>query len=146
MDDFLKSIIQEFIISHDQKPHGFEIVKDADHTVEAYNPLCGDKYNVYLEIDGDVIKSIHFYGKGCTISKASTSVLVKNLLGKNLAEAKSLVELFLKNASSMEELEEEIPTDFEAFAAARYYPSRHTCACLSWSSLKDFLLNHHRVA
>ena len=139
MDDFLKSIIQEFILSHDQKPHGFEAIKDAGHMVEAYNPLCGDKYNIYLEMDQETIKDIHFYGKGCTISKASTSVLVKNLLGKSVTEAKELVALFLKNANSLEDLEEEIPTDFEAFAAARYYPSRHTCACLSWSSVHAFL-------
>ena len=60
------------------------------------NPLCGDHFTVYLEVEGDSIRDISFQGSGCAISKASASMMTQSLKGKTRAEAEKLFEQFHK--------------------------------------------------
>lgn len=133
------------------KTHILELAKKADqpskpekytYELEAYNPLCGDKFVLYLNIVGDSILDIGFQGYGCAISKASTVLLTKVLRGKSISQVEYLIKLFMeltdeRSAKSPEELFSE--DEFLAFAAARDFPERRTCATLAWTELKDQL-------
>ena len=66
----------------------------ANHKAEGYNPLCGDHFTVYLDIDGDTIRDIGFQGSGCAISKASASMMTQSVKGKTQAEAEKLFDAF----------------------------------------------------
>jgi len=111
---------------------------DPTHTLEAYNPMCGDKYTLYLKLTDNLIEKATFEGFGCAISKASTAVLTKQIEGKTLKEIKPIVALFfeLVNEGS-DQSPESLTTDEDllAFAAAREFPERKTCATLSWESI-----------
>ena len=141
MNDKLKQLYKTVILKHNNTPFHYEKKEGATHQLEAYNPLCGDRFNLFVEIEKGKIESIHFHGYGCAISKASTSVLAKNLEGKTLDQALALCGEFQQVVSpdtrSKNELEE-----FEAFAAAKDFPGRLTCATLSWEAVKSFLVNH----
>ena len=91
MDEKLKQLYQGVILKHSQSPINYEKREDADIKIEAYNPLCGDQFKLFLETEGDVVKSIHFHGYGCAISKASTSILVKKVEGKSIDEVQQLL-------------------------------------------------------
>lgn len=138
MNDKLKQLYKTVILKHNNQPFHYEKKEAATHQLEAYNPLCGDRFNLFLEVKGGIIESIHFHGFGCAISKASTSVLAKNLEGKTLAQAKVLCEEFAQVVSP-DSTEENDKEEFAAFAAAKDFPGRLTCATLSWEALGEFL-------
>lgn len=66
----LQELYQQVIIDHNKNPKNFGTLEHATHVAEGYNPLCGDKVNIYLQIENDRVKDIRFNGKGCAISKS----------------------------------------------------------------------------
>ena len=140
MSNDLKKLYSDIIKRHQETPFHFEKKTDVPYTIKVYNPICGDRFEVYIEYDQKTINQLHFHGFGCAISKASTSVLVKSLEGRTLAEATSLCENFLgfinKDLKSNEVLLQE---DFKAFSGVHDFPERHDCAALAWQEMKKFL-------
>ena len=140
MNDKLKQLYKTVILKHNNAPFHYEKKEAATHQLDAYNPLCGDRFNLYLEVENGVITNIHFHGYGCAISKASTSVLAKNLEGKTIAEALAICEEF-QAVVSPDVTAENDNEELEAFAAAKEFPGRLQCATLSWTALTNFLKN-----
>lgn len=138
MNDRLKQLYQSVILKHHREPVHFEKNETATHVLEAYNPLCGDKFQLFFEVEGGRICRMSFHGYGCAISKASTSVLVKHLDGLPAEEALELCRQFEAMLQSEEE-PEAVDEEFAAFAAARSFPGRMKCATLSWEEMEKFL-------
>lgn len=132
----LKDLYQEVIVDHNRNPRNFGELADADRTVEGYNPLCGDKLNLYVKFDGDRIDDVKFDGSGCAISVASASLMTDALKGKTREEADALFNDFHELLTA-----KEIPADSDkldklaALAGVRDYPSRIKCATLCWHTL-----------
>ena len=81
-----------------------------------------------------------FEGYGCAISKASTVVLIDTIIGKSLEEISAAIKKFLQLIDARSDKEpEEITSDDQllAFAAAREFPERRTCASLSWNEFNE---------
>src|SRR5690348_9776311 len=89
----LRELYQEVILDHHKKPRNYRKLEGARH-VEGYNPLCGDKVTVYVQLDGDVVRDVSFQGSGCAISTASASMMTQALKGKTRAEADALFQSF----------------------------------------------------
>lgn len=122
----------KLIIEHDRNPFHYQKKENADQVIEAYNPLCGDKYKLYLDLDEEIIKSAHFHGYGCAISKAATSVLIKKIEGLSTKEALALCQAFFSQLQEEHSVTHD--PDFEAFAAVRKFPGRMKCVTLSWDA------------
>ena len=69
----LSELYREVILDHNDSPRNFREIDSATQIAEGYNPLCGDRVVVYLQLTNDVIGDISFQGSGCAISKASAS-------------------------------------------------------------------------
>ncbi len=142
MNDRIKSLYRSHILVNAKDESHQGVLDKATHILEAYNPMCGDKFTIYLRLEGDVIEQASFEGFGCAISKASTAVLIKQIEEKTLKEVKPIIALFyeLVNESSAQS-PESITSDEDllAFAAAREFPERNTCATLSWEELRLIL-------
>ena len=136
MTNDLKSLYQTIILRHNKEPEGYEKKEDTEYILQAYNPICGDRFTLYFNIIDQRIEDLVFHGFGCAISKASTSVLVKHLKGKTLEEVRPLIEAYYATVKGEHP---EAPKDFTAFAAAKAFPGRMKCATLSWDTLKEFL-------
>ncbi|GJM35953.1 MAG: iron-sulfur cluster assembly scaffold protein [Saprospiraceae bacterium] len=134
----LSNLYQQTILRHNKSPYHYGRPETSDVVLEAYNPLCGDKYKIYLDVVEDRIDKAYFFGYGCAISKASTSVLVQRLEGKKLSAILELCQHFLE---SLVRENADIAEDEElaAFSAARQFPGRLKCASLSWDSLIEYL-------
>ena len=135
MNERLKELYKKVILKHQRAPYHYAAVLDATRVLEAYNPLCGDKFQLYLHEADNTLQSIHFQGFGCAISKASTSVLAQQLEGKTYAEAAVLCADFF---NSIETGNSDVD-DFAAFAAAKHFPGRRQCAILPWTALQEYL-------
>jgi nitrogen fixation NifU-like protein len=82
----LRDLYQDVILEHSKAPRNFREMAGANHKAEGFNPLCGDRFTVYLDLDGDSIRDISFQGSGCAISKASASMMTQSLKGKTKAD------------------------------------------------------------
>lgn len=140
-----KSLYQDVILRHNKAPVRYQKVEGAQHHLDAYNPICGDRFSIFLKIDNETLSTIHFHGYGCTISKASTSVLVEQLQGKTVGEAMEISKRFLAMIQHKDEEEAPLIQDESllAFAPARDFPGRDSCATLSWDELFRFLQSLH---
>jgi nitrogen fixation NifU-like protein len=134
----LRELYQEVILDHNKSPRNFRRMDDADRRVDGYNPLCGDRYTIYVKFAGDTIADVSFEGSGCAISKASASVMSALVKGKTKAEAIRLFELFhrlvtgeLDGGAAVEDLGK-----LAAFGGVSEFPARVKCASLAWHTLK----------
>lgn len=134
--DELRELYQEIILDHNRNPKNFKKLSAATHTAEGYNPLCGDKINLYFEVEDGRIKDVGFEGSGCAISKASASVMTTILKGKTVDEARALFGKFHKMLTS-----DDSNVDFAelgklaVFAGVKEFPTRVKCAALAWHTM-----------
>ena len=80
----------DIILDHYKNPHNYGVPNKRGVERRESNPLCGDVITVYLTIENNMIKDVHFVGSGCAISKAATSLLTDEIKGKTLDEIKKL--------------------------------------------------------
>jgi nitrogen fixation NifU-like protein len=134
----IKDLYQEVIIDHNRSPRNFGKLENPTQVAEGFNPLCGDKLNLYLTTENDLITDVSFDGSGCAISVASASLMTDSLKGKTTEEAEQLFERFHNLI-----MEEETPDQEQiqslgklaALAGVKEYPARVKCATLCWHTL-----------
>jgi nitrogen fixation protein NifU and related proteins len=132
----LRELYQEVILEHSKAPRNYRELATANHKAEGYNPLCGDHFTVYLDLEGDSIQDISFQGSGCAISKASASMMTQSVKGKTRAEAERVFDQFRKLVTGQ-------PANggraelgkLAAFSGVSEFPVRVKCATLAWHAL-----------
>jgi len=134
----LRELYQELILDHSKKPRNFRVLEKATHKSEGYNPLCGDRITVYLQIEGDTIRDVGFQGSGCAISKASTSMMTDHLKGKTKTEAQKLFKNFhnMLTAEGGAEADKDLLGKLAVFSGVSEFPVRVKCATLPWHTLR----------
>jgi len=132
----LRELYQQVILDHNKNPRNFREMPEATAKVEGYNPLCGDHYTIFLQLDGDTIKDVSFTGNGCAISKASASVMSSTVKGKSRDEAAHLFDVFHRlvtgDPSGVDAVELQ---RLAAFSGVSEFPARVKCATLAWHTL-----------
>jgi nitrogen fixation protein NifU and related proteins len=133
----LRDLYQEVILEHSKAPRNYRSLANANRKAEGFNPLCGDHFTVYLDVQNDSIRDIAFEGSGCAISKASASMMTQSLKGKSTADAEKLFDEFHKlvtqgakkngNGGDLGKL--------TVFSGVSEYPARVKCATLAWHAL-----------
>lgn len=138
MPDDLRELYQQVILDHNKNPRNFKELPNATRKVDGYNPLCGDHYTVFVELDGDTIKDVSFTGNGCAISKSSASVMTSTVKGKSTAEAKQLFDTFHKLVTGETQAGADLGR-LAAFSGVSEFPARVKCATLAWHTLHSAL-------
>lgn len=138
----LRELYQDVILEHSKAPRNFRELKEANRKAEGYNPLCGDHFTVYVDVDeGDRIREISFQGSGCAISKASASMMTQSLKGKSKAEAEELFDRFHKLVTGQPSLNGDQGElgKLTVFSGVSEFPVRVKCATLAWHTLRAAL-------
>ena len=135
----LRDLYQELILEHSKAPRNYRELNGADHRAEGYNPLCGDRFTVAVQIEGDCIRDIAFQGSGCAISKASASMMTQSLKGKTKEQAKKIFEQFRRTVTGNQSGNAAELGKLEVFAGVREFPTRVKCATLAWHTLQAAL-------
>ena len=141
-----RSLYQEIIVDHNKHPRNFHGLADANRAAEGDNPLCGDRLNVYVKVEGGVIRDIGFVGSGCAISTASASLMTEALLGKTEQEADALFERFHDLVAGTGRAARGSLGKLDAFAGVREFPVRVKCATLAWHTVRTALHTPGRTA
>jgi len=133
----LRELYQELIIDHSKRPRNFKVLETADRKLEGYNPLCGDKITLFLELEHDRVKNVSFQGSGCAISTASASVMTESVKGKTLAEVEALFEVFHQMVMGKPPAAGNAPElgKLAVFSGVSEFPARVKCATLAWHTL-----------
>ena len=135
----LRELYQDVILEHSKAPRNFRELQSANHKAEGYNPLCGDHFTVYLDLEGDKIADVSFQGAGCAISKASASMMTQSVKGKSKEEAAKLFENFHQLVTGHGNGEREGLGKLAVFAGVSEFPVRVKCATLAWHTLQAAL-------
>ena len=114
-------------------------MSDASAHIEGYNPLCGDRYTIYLKMDGDRIAGVTFEGHGCAISKASASMMTAQVKGMTRAEAEALSREFRTMVTGGGGVDPEELGKLAVFSGVGEFPARVKCATLAWHTLQAVL-------
>ncbi|MGI9101399.1 MAG: Fe-S cluster assembly sulfur transfer protein SufU [Terriglobales bacterium] len=130
----LRDLYQEVILEHSKKPRNYRELAGPSHKAEGYNPLCGDHFTVYLDVEGGKIRDVAFQGSGCAISKASASMMTQAVKGKSTEEAEKMFEKFHQVVTGQEGESGELGK-LAAFAGVSEFPVRVKCATLAWHTL-----------
>jgi nitrogen fixation NifU-like protein len=142
----LRELYQEVILEHSKSPRNYRELATANHTAEGFNPLCGDHFTVYLDLDGDSIRDISFQGTGCAISKASASMMTQRVRGKTKAEAERLFDQFHKLVTGEQRSDNGLELGkLAVFAGVSEFPVRVKCAILPWHTLHASLQGSQSV-
>jgi len=135
----LRELYQELILEHSKAPRNYREVERATSKAEGYNPLCGDRFTVSVQIEGDSIRDVAFQGSGCAISKASASMMTQSVKGKTREQAKKLFEQFHRSVTGNHNGGSADLGKLEVFAGVREFPTRVKCATLAWHALQAAL-------
>ena len=140
MED-LNDIYNELIMEHSMNSYNKKKLKDVSYEEIGHTPNCGDEITLEVKLDGDKIEDMAFSGHGCAISQASTSIMIDTLKGKNVKEAKDIIETFIGMIKRENESEEDLEKleDAIAFKNIANMPARVKCALLAWHTLEDIL-------
>ncbi|MBL6912628.1 MAG: SUF system NifU family Fe-S cluster assembly protein [Puniceicoccaceae bacterium] len=139
MSDELHVLYQEIILDHNKRPRHYGALAHATHSAEGYNPLCGDKIEVFLRIDDDRIADIRFECASCAICKASASIMTVALDGKSLDEAESTRSEVERILTTDTEATLDTQGELAALAGVRKFPARIKCATLPWHTYQAAL-------
>jgi nitrogen fixation protein NifU and related proteins len=134
-------LYQEIMVEHAKRPHGRGLREPFDAEAHHVNPTCGDEVTVRVALDGDVVTDVSHEGEGCSISRASASVLHELVCGASVADSLARHDAFhaLMTGRGRVEPDEAVLGDGVAFAGVARYPARVKCALLPWMAFKDAL-------
>ena len=138
VDPELRELYQEVIVDHGRRPRNFRALGESARSIQGYNPFCGDKVTVYVDLDDGRVRDVSFQGSGCAISVASASVMTEIVKGMTLAEAEALFGRFHRLVTGAEKNGGDLGK-LAVFAGVSEFPSRVKCAVLAWHTLRAAL-------
>src|SRR5260370_33630945 len=134
----LRGVYQEVILEHSKHPRNYRALDTANHQAEGFNPLCGDHFTIYADVQDGTIHDLSFQGTGCAISKASASMMTQSLKGKSAAEAEALFTRFHDLVTGRGGSGDAVGK-LAVFAGASEFRIRGKCATLAWHALRAAL-------
>ena len=142
----LSDLYQEVILDHNRRPRNFHRLDGASHHAEGYNPLCGDRVTVFVQVEDNRIADVAFEGSGCAISKASASLMTDRVKGCTVGEARELFDRFHRMVTTPSDRAVEDLGKLSVLAGVREFPVRVKCASLAWHTLKAALDEQERAS
>ena len=136
-----RQLYEDMILDHNRVPRNFmRMPQGPVCDAHGFNPICGDDFNIYLQIENGIIIDATFNGAGCAISTASASLMTEAVKGKSIVDARKLFSDMHNMLTTGEELDK---TYFKLniLSGVREYPIRIKCATLAWHTMNAALDN-----
>ena len=133
----LDDLYRETIMDHNKSPRNRRPLDNPTSSAGLFNPTCGDRIKLELQVVDGKVADVGYTGHGCSISMASASMMSEAIKGKSIADALDLArhfKAFLTGSADAETL-----GDLEALQGVSQFPSRVKCATLAHSALEKAL-------
>ena len=134
----MDSIYKSVLLDHFHNPRNKGDLEAMDSVNRGSNPRCGDEIEVGIRADNDVLQSVRFRGRGCSICLASASIMSECTQGLTIQGARHLVQKMLKWFDGSES-ESPPDTTLAALGVVRQHPARKKCVLLAWIALAETL-------
>jgi nitrogen fixation protein NifU and related proteins len=132
-------LYQEVIVDHSRRPRNFGRLDAATHSAEGFNPLCGDRLKLYVNVKDDAVQEARFEGDGCAISRAAASLMTESIKGKSKKDVLRLFSEFRNLATGVEGSDQKTLGNLTVFSGLAGFPARVKCATLAWHTLRAAL-------
>ena len=83
----LDQLYQQVILDHAREKHGEGDPSGLEASSHQVNPTCGDEVTLGVTLDGDTLATLAWDGDGCSISRASLSMMTDRTAGKSACTA-----------------------------------------------------------
>lgn len=124
------------IMEHYQNPINKNTIEDNNYQKTNMNSeTCIDNIDLYILFEDNKIKDIHFNGEACAISTAASSIMIKLLIGKTIAEVKELINNYY-NMINEKEYNAEILEEANCFEDIYKQKNRIGCATIPWNGIE----------
>lgn len=133
---------KELIMEHYLHPLNRGVVLDDSYIkVNSNSETCIDNIDLYIKIENDIIKDIHFDGEACAISTSATSIMIKLLIGKTITEVKNIIDNYF---NMINEKEYDAETLEEAICYDEIYKQKNRigCATIPWKGIIKAIENY----
>lgn len=129
-------IKREIIMENYQNPTNRTQIKDDKYmVVKSKSETCIDDIDLYILIEDDIIKDIHFDGEACAISTSATSIMIKLLLGKSISEVKKIMQNYY-NMINEQSYDEDILGEANCYEDIYKQQNRIGCATIPWHGIE----------
>ena len=130
---------REIILENYQYPINKGLCEEDGYIkVNSRSESCIDNLDFMMKIEDNIIKDIRFDGEACCISTAATSIMIKNLIGKSIDDAKKILDNYLKMIHE-EEYDEELLEELVVFDEIGKQPNRVNCALLPEKAIVEMI-------
>ena len=147
MSEDLNDLYQGIILDHNKRPRHYGALANATHAAEGYNPICGDRIEVFLQLSGDQIEAIQFECASCAICKASASIMAEALVGQSISYGESIQESVSRILKTdTETVTHDVQGEVAALSGVRNFPARIKCATLPWHTYQAALRGEAKAA
>ncbi len=139
----LSELYRDVIVDHNRSPRNTGRLAHASHSARGDNPLCGDKLEIFLDVQDDIVRDVRFEGAGCAISTASASLMSEAVKGRSRAQVEELFDNVHRMLTRRDAVAEAGLGKLAALAGVREFPARVKCASLCWHTLRAALTQSH---
>ena len=127
MDDNLR---REIILENYQDPYNKGLINEDDYyKTNTRSESCIDNLDFEIKFDNNKIMDIRFDGEACAISTSASSILIKELIGKDISEAKNILENY-RNMINEKEYDKDELGELIVYDEIYKQPNRKNCALL----------------
>lgn len=110
------------VLEHFRRPRNQRALERPSASHEGFNPLCGDRVRIEVDIDRGAIRAAAFTANACAICSASASLLTERVTGLPIEAAARI-----SDAEALAALESDVPA------------ARVACVVLPWTALREAL-------
>ena len=130
---------RELILDNYQNPSNRGIPEDDSYKRQnSRNESCVDNIDVAVKIDNGILEDIKFDGEACALCTSTSSVMSKELKGKNIEEAEIMIDNFERMINEMP-YDEDLLGELNIYNEIYKQPSRKKCALLPIKAVKRIL-------
>ena len=140
--DDLRDLYQQVILEHGRNPRHQRRLDPFDGAAKGDNPMCGDRVEVRVRLDGGRVGEAGFEARGCAISIASADLMAEAVTGQTPGAVRDLAEQFRAMVHTGDCLHCGPELDaLRPLSGVHEFKSRLKCATLPWDALLAALEN-----
>ena len=133
--DDVRDLYSDAILAHARRPAHRGRPDGATGEARGSNPMCGDRVDVFVRMDGGRVAGAGFEARSCDVCAASTDLMCDAVPGLDLDAVRDLAHKVGEmartgNGAACAEV-------LQPLSAVHEYPSRLRCVTLPWSALVE---------
>ena len=130
---------REIIMDNYQDPMNRGLIDDDTYIkVNTNSESCIDNLDFMIKVVDNKIVDIRFDGEACAISTSATSIMIRNLLGKNIEEVKEIL-INYKNMINEEDYDADLLGELNVYDEICKQPNRKSCALIPSRAIDELL-------